>query len=163
MVAITVDDCFFIGTMDDDWREEQVNILRNAFKEVTVEYGDIQQIIGMTVQMDRINKLAKISQRNYVDNIINKYNITKSSVTPSTGELFDDDDTSPLLADQKAFMSLNSTLMYGVKRTYSECLPAVVKLSTKYNKATEADWNKAIRVAEYMYGTKEEHCLMLCP
>jgi hypothetical protein len=53
--------------------------------------------------------------------------------------------------------------MYGVKRTYAECLVTVVILSTKYKKATEKDWEKAIRVAEYMNGTKEEHCMILQP
>jgi hypothetical protein len=46
-VAITVDDCLFVGTRDKGWMEEQVDILKKAFGEVTVEYGYKHQIIGM--------------------------------------------------------------------------------------------------------------------
>jgi hypothetical protein len=50
-----------------------------------------------------------------------------------------DDDTSPLLQNQKKFMSLNYMLMLIGQRIR----PAVIKLSTKHNKATELDLCKA--------------------
>jgi hypothetical protein len=60
-------------------------------------------------------------------------------------------------------MSLNALLMYGAMRTYPEIKPAVIHLSTKYNKANELDLNKATRVAEYIYGCKDEHKMILVP
>ena len=36
-------------------------------------------------------------------------------------------------------------------------------LSTKYNRATTGDYAKAVRVAQYVFGTKDEHCLVLRP
>ncbi len=38
-----------------------------------------------------------------------------------------------------------------------------MKLSTKYNKATELDMEKAHRVMEYIYASKDMHCLVLAP
>jgi hypothetical protein len=64
-----------------------------------------------------------------------------------------------LLKNQKAFMSLNSLLMYGAMGTYPEIRPAVICLSTKYNKANTLDLSKAMRVAEYIYiyGCRDTH------
>jgi hypothetical protein len=162
-VAITVDDCFFVGTKDKHWMDAQLKILEDAFGEITTERGDKQQIIGMAVDLDREERKVTVSQKNYVQTLAERFNIAKTAVTPATGELFGENDNSPLLNDQILYMSLVSTLMYGVKRTYGECLVAVVILSTKYNHATECDWAKAIRVAEYMYGTKDNHCMILQP
>jgi hypothetical protein len=41
--------------------------------------------------------------------------------------------------------------------------PAVIKNSTKYNEATQDDLKKAIRVAQYVYGCKDTHKLILAP
>ena len=117
----------------------------------------------MSIAMDRVKKQARVSQKKYAMKQSEKYGITKGAVTPALGDLFGDDDSSPLLKDQKGFMSLNSSLMYGSKRTYPENLPSTVRLSSKYNKATELDMEKAIRVAQYIYGTMEDHCLILSP
>jgi hypothetical protein len=54
-------------------------------------------------------------------------------------------------------------LMFIGQRTYPEIRPADIKLSTKYNKATELGLCKASRVAQYDYGWKETHQLILAP
>jgi hypothetical protein len=72
-----------------------------------------------------------------------------------------DEDNSPLLTDQSNYMSKCAMLMFLSQRTFPEIHPAAIKLSTKYNKATEADMNKAIRVAEYIYGCKDAHKMIL--
>jgi hypothetical protein len=53
--------------------------------------------------------------------------------------------------------------MYGAHRAYPEICPTVIKNSTKYNKATEDDLKKVIRVAQYVYGCKDTHKLILAP
>lgn len=52
-------------------------------------------------------------------------------------------------------------LMYVSQRTHPEIPLAVIKLSTKYDKANEEDMKKAIRVAEYIYGCKDIDKLIL--
>jgi hypothetical protein len=74
-----------------------------------------------------------------------------------------DDDLYPVLNDQRSFMSLCAMLMFVSQSAYLEIRPAAVKLSTKYNRATELDMLKARRVAEYIYGSKDLHCLVLAP
>jgi hypothetical protein len=74
-----------------------------------------------------------------------------------------DDIASPLLADQTEYLPKCAMLMYVSQRTYSEICPAVIKLSTKYNKAMEEDMNKAVRFAENIYGCKHDYKLVLKP
>jgi hypothetical protein len=47
--------------------------------------------------------------------------------------------------------------MYWAMRTYPEIRPAVIHLSTKYNKENALDLSKAMRVAEYIYMGVEMH------
>ena len=53
--------------------------------------------------------------------------------------------------------------MYASKRTYPEISFPVVYLASKYNKATEGDYGKAMRVAEYSVGCGQNHALTLSP
>ena len=83
-----------------------------------------------------------------MDKITSTFNITKKAVTPAYGDVLKVGENGKLLKDQKQFMSLNATLMYAAKRTYPEIAFPVVYLSSRYHKATEGDYNKALRVAE---------------
>jgi hypothetical protein len=74
-----------------------------------------------------------------------------------------DDVNSPLLKEQAEYMSKCAMLMFISQRTYPEIRPAVIKLSTKYYKATKDDMRKAVRVAEYIYGCKNTHKVVLNP
>jgi hypothetical protein len=67
------------------------------------------------------------------------------------------------MKDQHQYMSLVSMLMYGAKRTYMEILTTTVMLSTKYMKASEGDYLRAMKVAQYVVGCGEEHRLVLAP
>jgi hypothetical protein len=160
--GITVDDCLFVTSRDEVWKSEQVRMLQSAFGGLTVEFGDVLQIVGMHVKFDRINKRAEISQQHYAAKL-EEFGIDKGAVSPALSDFFVESEGDALLSDQRSFMSLNSYLMFGAKRTYPEILPEVVTLSTKYNKATVSDYAKAVRVAQYVYGTREEHSLVLSP
>ena len=161
--AITVDDCFFAITKDEDWIGEAIDMLKRAFDELTVDRGETINILGMTVHMNRERKRAVINQKHFLDNLISTYGVAKSAITPATGDLMYVPGDSKLLDDQRKFMSLNATLMYASKRTYPEISFAVVYLSSRYNKATEDDYAKAMRVAEYVAGCGDKHGLILSP
>ena len=65
------------------------------------------------------------------------------------------------MRDQKKFMSINATLMYASQKPYPEISFSVVYLASKYNKATEDDYGKAMRIAECIVGCGDEHSLIL--
>ena len=93
--AITVDDCFFAITRDEDWINEAITMLKGAFEELTVERGETINILEMTVRMGAI-----INQSHFVDNLITTYGITKTEITPATGDLMYVPEDSKLLDDQ---------------------------------------------------------------
>ena len=83
--AITVDDCFFAITRDEDWINEAITMLKGAFEELTVERGETINILGMAVHMDHEKRRAIINQKHFLDNLISTYGI--SAITPATGDL----------------------------------------------------------------------------
>ena len=85
--AITVDDCFFAITKDEYGINEAVDMLKMAFEELKVELGETINILGMTVRIDRERKRAVINQKHFLDNLIGTYGITKTAITPATGDL----------------------------------------------------------------------------
>jgi hypothetical protein len=161
--GLTVDDNFFAATKDEIWIDDQVEMLRAAFKEVTVSRGEEIGIVGMHLKMDREKKEAILSQPKWEQKVIREFGISQKAPTPALTNLMAEDDDEKLLKDQKRFMSLNSLIMYGATRTYAEILPATTKLASKYNRATEADMEKLIRVAKYVYSCAGRHEYVLAP
>jgi hypothetical protein len=161
--AITVDDCLFVTTKDEQFIQEQIKMLTDAFEEITVERGNDLGIVGIQVKIDRESHKIILSQRKFAAKVVEVFGVTKGAPNPALTDVMGDDDESPLLKDQKEFMSKNSLLMFGATRTYPEIRPFVGRLATKYNKATELDMKKAYRIAEYIYGCMEEHVMVLEP
>ena len=56
---MTVDDCFFAMTKDEDWINQSIDMLKAAFDELTVERGEVINILGMTVTMERAMSKAR--------------------------------------------------------------------------------------------------------
>ncbi len=54
--ATKVDDCFFITTNDEEWINEQIEVLRETYESVDIECGDEFGFVRMHVKMDRANK-----------------------------------------------------------------------------------------------------------
>ena len=117
----------------------------------------------MQIRMNRVKKQVVINQPKHVKCIIETFQVTKGALTPALEKLMGDELDSPLLENQSDYMSKCAMLMLVSQRTYPEIRPAVIKLSTKYNKATMEDMKKAIRVAEYIDGCKDTHKLILEP
>ena len=161
--ATTVDDCFFVTTNNEKWIKEQIKMLQDAYEAVDVEQGDELGLIGMQVKMDRSKKRVILTQPKFVQSVIDVFGVSKGAQSPALNNMMSDDEDSPLLKNQREFMSINSLLMYGAMRTYPEIRPAVIRLSTKYNRANELDLGKATRVAEYIFGCKDEHKMILAP
>ena len=90
--------------------------------------GDEIGLIGMQVKMDRDDKRVILTQPKNVESIITAFGVDKGAPTPALGNVMGDDDTSPLLQNQKQFMSLNSMLMFIGQRTYPEIRPNCYKI-----------------------------------
>jgi hypothetical protein len=152
-----VDFAYDSGTASGVMGEQEMNILQN------VEEEDELGLVGMHIRMDRAKKQVIITQPKHVERIIETFEVVKGAPSPALGKLMADDVDSPLLKEQAEYMSKCAMLMFISQRTYPEIRPAVIKLSTKYNKVTEDDMRKAVRVAEYIYGCKNTNKLVLNP
>ena len=62
--AITVDDCFFAITKDEDWINEAITMLKGAFEELTVERGETINILEMTVYVWIVRREGLLLIRN---------------------------------------------------------------------------------------------------
>ena len=111
--------------------------------------------------MERDKGRAVVKQKRFVDKLTEEFKVAKSAITPATAELLYEREDSELMRDQRKFMRINATLMYASKRTYPEISFPVVYLASKYNKATEDDYGKAMRIAEYIVGCGDNHSLIL--
>jgi hypothetical protein len=158
-----VDDCLFVCTRGEDWMRHQIQMLKNKYEEITTECGDELGLIGMQVIMNRQKKQVILTQPKQVARIIKTFQLTKGAPNPALAKLMGDDDESPKLTNQSDYMSKCAMLMFLLQCTYPEIRPAAIKLSTKYNKATELDMEKAMRVAEYIYGCRDTHKMILSP
>ena len=161
-IAITVDDLTCVVTKGSGLKEQVIAMCKEHFVNITLSEGDTIEVIGMTFVIDRVNKGVSVSQRKFVDKTCANFNISKKSCTPCTIDLFDSDLTEPTLVDQLEFMLINSTAMYGGKRTYPEVLPTTTYLATKYWHATQTDMNKALRVLEY-FNYSDNHVMYFRP
>ncbi len=92
-------------TKDDDWIQEQIQMIAKKYEEVTTELGDELGLIGMHVCMDRNRKKVVITQPKQVARIIEAFKVTKGAPNPALTRLMGDDDESPLLQDQAEYMS----------------------------------------------------------
>ena len=158
--AITVDDC--LHSIHTKELERLLGIMHQTFGEVTVEQGDTINVVGMSVQLDRSRGSAKIQQKQFISKLLKVHGVSGRAPTPSTDDLFDEPPGSPLLSDQRAFMSLNAGAAFAGKRTYPEIQVVTSYLASKYGKATELDQCKAMRMLEYL-NYHEDHCLFLRP
>ena len=124
-------------TRDEERINEAINKLKTALEELTVDSGETMNISGMTVRMERAKGGCSIPEENCGQPYFTTYGVTKTAVTPATGDLMHAREESKVLEDQCKIMSLNATPS---KRTYPEISFAAVYLSSRYNKAMEDDW-----------------------
>ncbi len=157
-----MDDFLFVCSRDDAWIQQQIKMMKDKYDDLTIESGDELGLIGMQIRMDRAGRRVILTQPKQVAKIIETFQVTKGASSPASVKLMEDEELQ-LLPDQADYMSKVVMLMFISQQTFPEIRPAVIKLSTKYNKATAADMEKAMRVAEYIYGCKDTHKMILAP
>jgi hypothetical protein len=91
LCGTTMDDCLFICKRDDKWIEEQIKMLKDAFKEVTMESDDELGLVGMQISMNRVKKQVVITQPKHVKRIIEMFQVTKAAPMPALEKLMGDE------------------------------------------------------------------------
>ena len=89
--------------------------------------------------------------KGYIDGLIQEYDVNGEATTPANNNLFKD--INPKLLndeDQDVLHSITAKLLYVAMRARPEILLTVNYLTTRVNKYTVGDWNKAQRCLEYL-------------
>jgi hypothetical protein len=150
-IIVYVDDLLFMAS-SKDIIEEVIQCLRSEFKDINVNYGNVISYLGMELSFDR-GKL-KVTMTGYIKKLLKEYNITSTSPTPASNDLFTITDE-PLLANdkKKQLHSLTAQLLFLSMRARPDILLPVNFLSTRVNSYNKCDEEKALRVLRYLCGT----------
>ena len=127
---------------------------------INVHREDVIDYLGMDFDYSEPG-VVKISMEGMVDQVIDDMEVSEAARTPAAADLFQIDEKSPLLEKDKKekFHSVVAKLLYMAKRARPDILTAISFLTTRCTCSTDQDWNKLLRVAKYLYGTKS---LALC-
>ncbi len=139
---------------------ETMNKLKEELQtlfEVT-DLGSPQKIVGIEIDHDRIRGRLKISQAQFIDNLLAKYNMAdcKPVATPMDASVnLDEEDELPEASLIRAlYSSLVGSLMFLVIATRPDIANAVRRLASFMSRPGEVHWIAAKRVLRYLKGTR---------
>lgn len=154
LVIIYVDD-LFMTCIVEKYIDELVDLIRNEFKEVTVNNESIFTYLGMLFNFSIPGK-ALISMPNFTRDILELCDVQGTKPTPANDKFLDEDNSKILnLVEQKSFHSIVAKLLFMAKRTRPDILFFISHAATKINKATEKDRDNLQRALMYLNGTVE--------
>ena len=58
-----------VTTRSPEWKQQQIDMIKNQFEEITVEEGDELGLIGIQIKMDRAKKLVHMTQKKNIERI----------------------------------------------------------------------------------------------
>ena len=152
LISLHVDD-LFITTEQECMFTQLKQALENKYGNIKSNLGDDLAFMSMRIHNDRLNGIISIDQEEYLVKVMEKFNITQEAVTPSTEDLFVDDDKAPP-CDMKLYQSLLYTILFPARFTRSDVLLDIVYLSTKATTPTTSHMSKLYRISHYLNRTK---------
>ena len=154
----------FIGVHVDDMGvlyehmagvRELERLLNTRFNKANVDTSNPLDFLGMRLTTTEDAIFADMKR--FVKESCDSWGTTSPVSTPATTELFQVDETSPLLSEPKAKAHHTGAakLLYVSKRTRPDVLTAVSACCGRVISPTEQDWCKLDRVFRYLHGTPD--------
>lgn len=156
-VLLYVDDILIIGNCE--------NKIMETMKKLKGEYemtdlGSPKKFLGIEIIRDRKNQRLFLSQRNFIENILKRFDMTQS-VTVNTPMRTNEAEKKTNVKVNENNFKLESipfrqavgSLLYLANATRPDIAFAVNALSRKQSNYDENDWNKVKRVIKYLKGT----------
>lgn len=152
VVTLYVDD-FFIFSNNDSETENLKSVLASHFK--LKDLGEVKQCLGMSVYVDKSKGVITLSQENYVNQLLKKFNMTecKPAVTPMEAKL--NINKSEKCNLELPYQQLVGSLMYLAVLTRPDIAFAVGFLSQFNNSYNLEHWSYAKRILRYLKETKQ--------
>jgi hypothetical protein len=153
-LAIHVDD-IFASSACPIMLAEFVTLIKDRYKEYTVQNGPVLGHLGMTIDFSVAGEVTATMQ-GCVDTLLKKSGFVGTAVTPATANLFNVREVSAsgnrlaTLLEFKQDRSLLALCLYMSKRTWPELLTAVSFLTTRINVWDTDDSGKLDRMVGYV-------------
>ena len=147
-----------ISHVDPKVVDDIIQQIENRFGKMTVTRGMKHTFVGMDITF-RGDKKVEIIMMEYIHESITAFgeDIGKGATTPAKGDLFQVDENSEQLNEEKSikFHHIVSKLLYVSKRARIDIDLSISFLCTRVSKSTNEDWEKLRRVLQYLQHTIE--------
>lgn len=151
VIALYVDD-FFVYSNDQIETDKLISVLSSTFK--IKNLGQVQQCLGMRVKIDKESNVITLDQEQYIDQLLEKFNLSKSKTASTPMECKLDFNKSECCDQEIPYQQLIGSLMFLSVLTRPDISYSVSFLS-QFNKChTNTHWNYAKRILRYLKKTK---------
>ena len=160
IIALFVDDIIPIYHISDEaeWKE-YITQLTSKFK--ITDKGDCQWILGMKVTRDRTNRVLKLDQSLYVEQVLKRFNMLncKPAPTPEATAHRLSNEHSPTTAEHRAQMQhvpykeAVGSLLYASIATRPDIAHAVNEVCKYMQNPGDPHWQAVKRILRYLRGS----------
>jgi hypothetical protein len=123
--------------------------------EITKQVNELSYL-GMTIKKTRSG--ITVHQRGYIDNMVTKFKADPNSKTtsPTSSDFLTYDENDDKI-DVTKYLGIVMSLMFLARFTRADILMSVTYLATKSADPRQRDYNKAIKILNYVVLTKSRH------
>lgn len=155
IVALCVDD-FLIFSNSDQMKDDVKCVLTNNFK--IKDLGEVKHFLGLNIVHDRTRNKIKIDQKQYILNLLEKFNLTDAKTVSTPMEKGLQLKPNPHMKEDVKFQNLIGSLMYLTVHTRPDIAFSIHYLS-QFNTCHDTEHFKhAKRILRYLKGTIDK-CL----
>jgi hypothetical protein len=160
ILLLYVDDMLVAGT-----NKRIVNELKQklASKFAMKDLGAAKKILGMTITRDRKKREITLSQKQYIDKVVERFGMADAKVTPIplAGHFRLSSELCPKTQEEKEFMekipykSAIGSIMYAMVSTRPDIAHAVGVVSRFMSNPGKAHWEAVKWILRYLKGTSD--------
>ena len=154
-ITLYVDDLMIVSD-EKESVDETIDYLRKVYTDITVKRGKVHDYLGIRFDFRNEGEVF-MSMSKYIKEIVAGAGTTGTADTPAAADLFEIDEESPRLTNQKReqFHRIVAQCLYAVTRTRPDASLPVIFLTTRVLEPTEQDEKKLERVLKYFNATLE--------
>lgn len=153
-IAAHVDD-LLITCVSQNVLEKTISDLKKIYQEIKFNFGDSHVYLGMNFIFSEDQ--VELNMIRMIEEIVEKYLPNGGiSSSPASNNLFDIDESSPLLDTEtkNVFHTITAKLLYLSKRARPDILTAIAYLTTRVLSPNVSDNHKLFKVIKYLNGSK---------
>lgn len=152
IVTLYVDD-FFVFSNDTVETTYLKDVLSSHFK--IKDLGELKQCLGMSVKIDKTNGVITLNQKNYIEQLLYKFQMTECKMADTPLETKLNISKEENCKGQFPYQQLIGSLMYLAVLTRPDIAFSVGFLSQFNNCFNQETWSYAKRILKYLKKTKD--------